>query len=164
MVAEPVAHVPFGGGAAARAAGATLVAGHSAHVFHGVVDRVVYDLGDFIDDYARDPYLRNELGLLWLVTFNNCRRGQGFEVVPLALDYCRTPTRRPRQSRVDCEPLPSAACAAVGTDVEEHAGRLVVEWARGDEPQRTATSASPRLTAAELEAASLNASQSPSMR
>ena len=47
-----------------RAAGATLVAGHSAHVFHGVADRVIYDLGDFIDDYATDPALRNDLGLL----------------------------------------------------------------------------------------------------
>jgi poly-gamma-glutamate capsule biosynthesis protein CapA/YwtB (metallophosphatase superfamily) len=36
-------------------AGATLVAGHSAHVFHGVRDHVLYDLGDFVDDYAIDP-------------------------------------------------------------------------------------------------------------
>jgi poly-gamma-glutamate capsule biosynthesis protein CapA/YwtB (metallophosphatase superfamily) len=30
---------------------ATLIAGHSAHVFHGVQANVLYDLGDFIDDY-----------------------------------------------------------------------------------------------------------------
>jgi len=47
-----------------QAAGATLVAGHSAHVFHGIADRVLYDLGDFVDDSAADPYLRNDLGLL----------------------------------------------------------------------------------------------------
>jgi poly-gamma-glutamate synthesis protein (capsule biosynthesis protein) len=33
-------------------AGATVVAGHSAHVFHGVEGPVLYDLGDFLDDYA----------------------------------------------------------------------------------------------------------------
>ena len=30
--------------------------------------RVLFDLGDFIDDYAVDPALRNDLGLLWTVT------------------------------------------------------------------------------------------------
>ena len=35
--------------------GATLVAGHSAHVFQGVAQRVLYDLGDFLDDYRVDP-------------------------------------------------------------------------------------------------------------
>ncbi|MGZ4749071.1 MAG: CapA family protein, partial [Oryzihumus sp.] len=67
MTREPPAHVR----AAARAlvaAGATVVAGHSAHVFHGAVAPVLYDLGDFLDDYAVDRRLRNDLGVLWLVT------------------------------------------------------------------------------------------------
>ena len=34
-----------------RRAGASLVVGHSAHVFHGIADRVLFDLGDFVDDY-----------------------------------------------------------------------------------------------------------------
>ncbi|TMK27364.1 MAG: hypothetical protein E6G64_12680 [Actinobacteria bacterium] len=45
MTADPVPHVR----AAARAlreAGATLVAGHSAHAFHGVTPGVLFDLGD----------------------------------------------------------------------------------------------------------------------
>src|SRR5919199_6362635 len=54
MTAEPVPHVRRAA-AALVAAGATLVAGHSAHVFHGVTRRVLYDLGDFLDDYATDP-------------------------------------------------------------------------------------------------------------
>jgi len=33
-----------------------------AHVFQGVAGRVLYDLGDFIDDYAVDRRLRNDLG------------------------------------------------------------------------------------------------------
>ncbi|MFF4214808.1 CapA family protein [Streptomyces nondiastaticus] len=112
------------------AAGAALVAGHSAHVFHGVADRVLYDLGDFVDDYATDDDLRNDLGLLFLVTFDGPRPAR-VEAVPLALDFCRTRladaaesawiTRRFRQ-----------ACAAFGTEVTEAGGRLVVEWERGE--------------------------------
>jgi hypothetical protein len=70
-------------------AGATLVAGHSAHVFHGTDGAILYDLGDFLDDYATDPVLRNDLGLLWLVDLDNsgARRVEG---LPLKLDYCHT--------------------------------------------------------------------------
>ncbi|MDQ4041566.1 MAG: CapA family protein, partial [Actinomycetota bacterium] len=66
MRAEPLPRVR----AAAQVlteAGATLVAGHSAHVFQGVAPPVIYDLGDFVDDYAVDDVLRNDLGLLFLV-------------------------------------------------------------------------------------------------
>ena len=49
-------------------AGASLVAGHSAHVFHGIEwgegGVVLYDLGDALDDYRVDPVLRNDLGIL----------------------------------------------------------------------------------------------------
>lgn len=51
MTARPPAHVR----AAAAEIGprVALVAGHSAHVFHGVGANVLYDLGDFINDYTR---------------------------------------------------------------------------------------------------------------
>jgi poly-gamma-glutamate capsule biosynthesis protein CapA/YwtB (metallophosphatase superfamily) len=123
MTTEPLPYVRRAA-AALVAGGATLVAGHSAHVFHGVAGPVLYDLGDFLDDYAVDPALRNDLGLLFLVTMDE-RGPSRLEAVPLALDYCRTRLadgagaawvrRRFR-----------AACAAFGTEVEEQAGRLVV--------------------------------------
>jgi poly-gamma-glutamate capsule biosynthesis protein CapA/YwtB (metallophosphatase superfamily) len=71
--------------------GADIVAGHSAHVFHGVARvqgrLVLYDLGDALDDYAVDPRLRNDLGVLAL-----WRPGgkPELELVGLALDYCLT--------------------------------------------------------------------------
>ena len=71
------------------AAGATFVAGHSAHVFHGVEGRVLYDLGDFLDDYRVDPVLRNDLGILVLVTLD-ALGPRRLEAVPLALGYART--------------------------------------------------------------------------
>jgi poly-gamma-glutamate synthesis protein (capsule biosynthesis protein) len=127
MAAEPVEHVR----AAAkvlREAGATVIAGHSAHAFHGVAGRVLFDLGDFVDDYMVDPVLRNDLGLLFFVTLDDAGPAK-VEALPLKLEYCHTRVaagedagwirRRFRE-----------ACAALGTDVCEEDGRLAVDLRR----------------------------------
>ncbi|MEV8093287.1 CapA family protein [Kitasatospora sp. NPDC085879] len=130
MTTRPPRHVQS---AASRlsAAGATLIAGHSAHVFHGVADRVIYDMGDFVDDYAADPQFRNDLGLLFLVTLE----GPGpaglapvrLQGVPLFLDYCHTRLARGVDRKWIRDRF-SAACAELGTAVNEDGGRLTVEW------------------------------------
>jgi poly-gamma-glutamate synthesis protein (capsule biosynthesis protein) len=103
-----------------------LVAGHSAHVFQGIAGRVLYDLGDFLDDYAVDPLLRNDLGLLFLVTLD--REGPSrLEAVPLKLDYCHTRLA----DGADADWIRHrfrSACAAFRTEVGEEEGRLVVDW------------------------------------
>lgn len=52
-------------------AGADIIHGHSAHVFQGIEvygrGLILYDTGDFVDDYAVDPWLRNDLSFLYLV-------------------------------------------------------------------------------------------------
>jgi poly-gamma-glutamate capsule biosynthesis protein CapA/YwtB (metallophosphatase superfamily) len=107
-----------------RSAGATLVAGHSAHVFHGVAGAVLYDLGDFLDDYAVDPVLRNDLSLLFLVELD--REGPlRLEAVPLALDYCHTRLANDEEGAWIRARF-ADACAALGTEVDEQHGRLVV--------------------------------------
>nr|WP_275403956.1 CapA family protein [Pseudonocardia acidicola] len=126
MVAAPLAHVRRAA-AAFRSAGATLVAGHSAHVFHGVQDGILFDLGDFIDDYAIHPQLRNDLGLLWLVTVDG-HQPVRVEAVPLALDHCHTRLAEPEEAAWITRRF-RTACAAFGTEVTERAGRLVVECA-----------------------------------
>jgi poly-gamma-glutamate capsule biosynthesis protein CapA/YwtB (metallophosphatase superfamily) len=110
---------------ALRAAGATLIAGHSAHVFHGIERGVMHDLGDFIDDYAVDRR-RNDLGLLFFVTLD--RRGPvRVEAVPLKLEYCHT--RLADGDDADwIRDRFRAACARLGTEVAEDDGRLVVDW------------------------------------
>jgi hypothetical protein len=79
-------------GAEVLRAGADLVAGHSAHAFHGIEQTehglVAYDLGDALDDYAIDARLRNDLGLLALWRPSSAEAA--FELVGLRLDYCRT--------------------------------------------------------------------------
>jgi len=124
MTTEPIPAVRAAAGVLMEA-GAALVAGHSAHVFHGVRGPTLYDLGDFVDDYAVDLHLRNDLGLLFLATLEG-RRLAAVEAVPLKLDHCHTRlavgddaawTRRRFRD----------ACARLGSDVVTVEGRLRVD-------------------------------------
>jgi poly-gamma-glutamate capsule biosynthesis protein CapA/YwtB (metallophosphatase superfamily) len=100
------------------AAGADLVAGHSAHVFHGIeqVDGrpVLYDLGDALDDYAIDPELRNDLGILTL-----WRPGGDpeLELVGLELRFCETQLARGAEANWIAARL-ERACEPLGTRLE----------------------------------------------
>lgn len=114
--------------AALRTAGASLVAGTSAHVFHGAADGVLYDLGDFVDDYATDPRLRNDRGLLFLVTFDAAgHRPVRVEAVPIALDHCFTRLADAGERAWIARRF-RRACAGFGHSVTEERGRLVVRW------------------------------------
>jgi hypothetical protein len=72
-----------------REARAALVVGTSAHVFQGVEENVLYDLGDFLDDYRVHRRLRNDHGLLILFELGP-ERPQRIEAVPLKLEYAHT--------------------------------------------------------------------------
>ena len=106
------------------AAGATLVAGHSAHVVHGVVPRVLYDLGDFVDDYRVDARLRNDLGLLFLVDLDACGPRR-LEALPLKLDYCHTRLARGEDAEWITRRFIDA-CAELGTAATRHDNRIIV--------------------------------------
>jgi poly-gamma-glutamate synthesis protein (capsule biosynthesis protein) len=103
-------------------AGADLVAGHSAHVFHGVAwsdgGPILSDLGDALDDYRVDPVLRNDLGVLAL-----WRPGGGeeeIELVGLALDYAFTGLARGADADWIATRL-EQACGPLGTRVSRTA-------------------------------------------
>jgi poly-gamma-glutamate synthesis protein (capsule biosynthesis protein) len=113
---------------ALRPAGATLIAGHSAHVFHGVEPGILYDTGDFIDHYAVDPRLRNDLGLLFLVTLDEHGPWR-LEAIPLKLEFSYARLAHGEEAAWIRSRL-QAACAALGTEVSEQDGRLVVAWRR----------------------------------
>ena len=123
MRAAPVRYVRRAA-AALTAAGATIVAGHSAHVPQGPSGRTLFDLGDFIDDYAVDPRLRNDLGLLWLVALEP--DGPRLEGVPLRLELAFTRLADPGETRL-LQSLLQERCAAVGSSVHEERGRLVFD-------------------------------------
>jgi poly-gamma-glutamate capsule biosynthesis protein CapA/YwtB (metallophosphatase superfamily) len=101
------------------AAGADALAGHSAHVFHGVAldgaGPAVYDLGDALDDYAVDDKLRNDLGVLAI-----WRPGgePEVELVALRLDFCHTTLADGEDARWIAGRL-ARACDELGVRVEQ---------------------------------------------
>ena len=125
MTPEPVPHVRSSGRAFLEA-GVSLIAGHSAHVFQGVDGPVLYDLGDFLDDYAVDPILRNDLGLLFLVTIDEGGPVR-LEALPLKLDFCYTKLAQGEDAAWVKKRF-TEACASFGTAVTEENGRLVIDW------------------------------------
>jgi poly-gamma-glutamate capsule biosynthesis protein CapA/YwtB (metallophosphatase superfamily) len=98
-------------------AGVDLLAGHSAHVFHGVGwsprGPLLYDLGDALDDYAVDPVLRNDLGVLAIWTPG---AGQKLELIGLRLEFCLTRLARGEDAEWIARRL-DGACAKLGTRV-----------------------------------------------
>jgi poly-gamma-glutamate capsule biosynthesis protein CapA/YwtB (metallophosphatase superfamily) len=123
MATEPLPRIRRAA-AGLRAAGATLVAGHSAHVFHGVEDRILYDLGDFLDDYAVDRELRNDLGLLFLVELD-AEGPVRLEAVPLELEFCHTRLAAGEDAEWIRDRF-TDACGRLGTEARVDEGRLVV--------------------------------------
>jgi Bacterial capsule synthesis protein PGA_cap len=127
MARDPVPHVRAAAHVLSEA-GATVIAGHSAHVFHGVSGGVMFDLGDFVDDYMVDPVLRNDLGLLFFVTLDHAGPSR-VEALPLKLDYCHTKVARGEDAAWIRRRF-RQACAALGTDVREEDGGQVIELRR----------------------------------
>jgi poly-gamma-glutamate synthesis protein (capsule biosynthesis protein) len=105
-------------------AGATLVVGHSAHIPHGAAGRVLYDTGDFVDDYVIHPVLRNDLGLLFRVQLT-AEGPLTVEAFPLKIDYCYT-------RRADADDAAwilhrfAASCAQLGAAPRRHADHVSV--------------------------------------
>jgi hypothetical protein len=107
-----------------REARAALVASTSPHVFHGVEGNALYDLGDFLDDYARDPVVRNDLGLLFLVELEPDGPHR-IEAVPLKLKFALTRLARGDEADWSGSAF-RKACAKFGTEVHEADGRLAI--------------------------------------
>lgn len=72
--------------------GADIYYGHSAHVFQGVEiyrgKPILYDTGDFIDDYAVDPKLRNDRSFLVRISLEG-GESRRLELFPVVLPYAR---------------------------------------------------------------------------
>ena len=100
-------------------AGANLVAGHSAHVFHGIEQAdaglVAYDLGDALDDYAVDPVLRNDLGVL--TVWRPSEERAPIELIGLRLDYAHTGLATGEDADWIAQRI-ATACRELGTGVE----------------------------------------------
>jgi poly-gamma-glutamate capsule biosynthesis protein CapA/YwtB (metallophosphatase superfamily) len=109
--------------------GADVYYGHSAHVFQGVeVYRgkpILYDTGDFIDDYAVDPGLRNDRSLLFCVSVEGGELRR-LELFPVVLPYSRVELARDEERRAILDLMQNLS-AEMGTIFDRREDRLVLE-------------------------------------
>ena len=103
--------------------------GHSAHVFQGVEiyrgKPILYDTGDFIDDYAVDPRLRND----WSFLFRISLEGGGFrrlELFPVTLPYTRAQLAKGSEREAILDRMERLSCE-MGTAFVRREGQLVLE-------------------------------------
>lgn len=113
----------------ARAAielGVDLYFGHSAHLCQGIEIHhgkpILYDTGDFLDDYAVDPWLRNDWSFLFLVTFDAGKLAR-LELVPAKLTLAQVRRARDPERAQLCQRM-QALCAEFGTPFSDVGGRL----------------------------------------
>ncbi|WP_049928077.1 CapA family protein [Halopiger goleimassiliensis] len=72
--------------------GVDVIHGHSAHVFQGIEvhegSPIMYDAGDFVDDYRVDPELRNDRGFLFVLETDADGALETLRLEPIEIGDC----------------------------------------------------------------------------
>lgn len=109
--------------------GADVYYGHSAHICQGIeIHRgkpILYDTGNFIDDYAVHPLLRNDRSCLFKVMFEQGRLRR-IELLPVSLDVGYVALARSKELEAICARM-EMLCAEFGTKLVRDGERLVYE-------------------------------------
>jgi len=109
-------------------AGADIYYGHSAHVFQGIEiyqgRPILYDTGDFVDDYAVDPELRNDRSLLFYLRLTP-KGVERIELLPVKIDYCQVNLARDGDWEAIAQRM-TVLSAEMGTEVRREGEQLWV--------------------------------------
>jgi poly-gamma-glutamate capsule biosynthesis protein CapA/YwtB (metallophosphatase superfamily) len=107
--------------------GADIYHGHSAHICQGIEiyqgKPILYDTGNFIDDYAVHPLLRNDRSCLFKLMCENgklCR----IELLPVSLSVAHVALARGKELEAICTHM-EMLCAEFGTRLTRHKDILV---------------------------------------
>lgn len=122
---RPVPHVERAA-VALRAAGADIVAGICGHSVQGAGEGILYSVGNLLRRTTVDPEALNDFGFLFLITLDGHTLVE-VEAVPLALDCGHTRLAQPTES-VWIHRHFRAACASLGSTVDQRDGRLLLRW------------------------------------
>lgn len=110
-------------------AGADSFFGHSAHLFQGIEiyqnRPIIYDAGDFVDDYSVDPRLHNDWGLLFRLHLSEHRVRQ-LELIPVFISNCQVNLASGITRTLIVERI-CALCAEIGTVVQHQADHLFID-------------------------------------
>jgi poly-gamma-glutamate synthesis protein (capsule biosynthesis protein) len=109
-------------------AGADILFGHSAHLVQGVeIHRgkpILYDTGDFVDDYAVTRSVRNDLSALFLVRIA-APSIERLELIPVLIGDCQV-NRATGAERDWFADRFRGLCAELGTAVHDDGARLEI--------------------------------------
>jgi poly-gamma-glutamate synthesis protein (capsule biosynthesis protein) len=112
--------------------GVDIIHGHSAHVFQGVEyyknGVIFYDTGDFVDDYAVDPVLRNDWSFIFMIELAE-RRIKSVNAIPVRLQYAQTNLARGAEAQAINSRM-QELCSPFGTKVEAINGNLLFSKAK----------------------------------
>ncbi len=108
-------------------AGADIFHGHSAHIFQGIEiykrKPIMYDTGDFIDDYYVSAE-KNDQQLLYIITANSAGV-KSFELIPVLISECQVNKATGKIFNEIFERIKMLS-NAMGSDVFKQNGRLEV--------------------------------------
>ena len=109
--------------------GADIYHGHSAHICQGIEIHqgkpILYDTGNFIDDYAVHPLLRNDRSCLFKVMFEQGRLSR-IELLPVSLDIGYVALAHGKEFEAICARM-EMLCGEFGIALVRQADRLVYE-------------------------------------
>ncbi len=107
--------------------GADIFHGHSAHICQGIeIHRgkaILYDSGNFIDDYAVHPLLRNDRSCLFRLMFDSGRLCR-IELLPVSLSVAQVALAQGKEFDAICAHM-QLLCAEFGTALTRLDDRLV---------------------------------------
>jgi poly-gamma-glutamate synthesis protein (capsule biosynthesis protein) len=109
--------------------GADVYYGHSAHLCQGIElhqgKPILYDTGDFIDDYAVHPLMRNDRSCLFRLGFEE-RELRKIELLPVTLSVAQVDLARGAELDNICQRM-AALCRELSTPLVRRGDRLVWE-------------------------------------
>jgi len=110
-------------------AGIDIVHGHSAHVFQGVERRggslILHDTGDFLDDYAIDPELRNDWSFVFVVEADGSRLRR-LTLQPVLLEFATVNLAAGAHAAMICDRMEELS-RPFGTHFRRIQGRLELD-------------------------------------
>ncbi len=109
--------------------GVDIYHGHSAHIFQGIEiykkKLIMYDTGDFIDDYYVGPGERNDKQLLFLVTVWQ-NKIEKIEMMPVEISMCQVNIAK-GDIRKEISETIIGLSAEFGTEIKKKNDNLVID-------------------------------------
>jgi poly-gamma-glutamate capsule biosynthesis protein CapA/YwtB (metallophosphatase superfamily) len=106
--------------------GVDIIHGHSAHVFQGIEifekKVILYDTGDFIDDYAIDPLLRNDCSFFFLIEVDK-KRVRRIRLIPTLISHFQVNISKEKETLEMMQLL----SRELHMELEEKEGELFIE-------------------------------------